>query len=72
MSLTIERLGHHGDGIAPGPVFVPLSLPGEVVEGKIADGRIAQPKIVTPSPDRVSAPCRHFRSLRRLCGAARL
>ena len=21
--VTIERLGHQGDGIAPGPVFVP-------------------------------------------------
>ncbi len=62
MSLTIERLGHHGDGIAPGPVYVPLSLPGEVVEGEIVAGRIPRPKIIVPSSDRVAAPCRHFRS----------
>ena len=29
--LRIERLGNLGDGIADGPVYVPLSLPGEVV-----------------------------------------
>lgn len=68
MSLTIERLGHRGDGIAPGPVFVPLSLPGEVVEGDVAGDRIAAPRIVTPSPDRVRAPCRHFRQ----CGGCAL
>ncbi|MDH5797466.1 MAG: class I SAM-dependent RNA methyltransferase [Paracoccaceae bacterium] len=58
----IERLGHLGDGIAPGPVFVPGTLPGEVVEGEVSDGRMAAPKIVTPSPDRVRAPCPHFRA----------
>lgn len=68
MSLTIERLGHRGDGIAPGPVFVPLTLPGEVVEGDVSGDRIAAPRIVTPSADRVKAPCRHFRQ----CGGCAL
>lgn len=68
MSLTIERLGHHGDGIAAGPVFVPRTLPGEVVEGTVEAGRLAQPKILTPSPDRVAAPCPHYRT----CGACAL
>lgn len=62
MSLIIERLGHQGDGIAPGPVFVERSLPGEVVAGEVTDDRIAQPRILTPSPDRVRPPCRHFRA----------
>lgn len=70
--LTVERLGHQGDGIAhdPGgaPVYVPMTLPGEVVEGGIAGGRMAAPKIVTPSPDRVRAPCRHYRN----CGGCLL
>lgn len=66
--LTIARLGHLGDGIAPGPVFVPMALPGEVVEGKVDGERMADPKIVTPSPDRVKAPCRHYRS----CGGCAL
>jgi 23S rRNA (uracil1939-C5)-methyltransferase len=60
--LTVERLGHLGDGIAAGPVFVPRTLPGEVVEGAVDGDRMAQPKIVTPSPDRVAAPCPHYRS----------
>ncbi len=59
--LTIERLGHKGDGIAPGPIFVPLVLPGEVVEGEVQGDVMAVPRIVTPSPDRVRPPCPHYR-----------
>jgi 23S rRNA (uracil1939-C5)-methyltransferase len=66
--LTISRLGHLGDGIAPGPVFVPMALPGEVVEGELDGERMAEPKIVAPSPDRVKAPCRHYRA----CGGCAL
>ncbi|MBF9059508.1 class I SAM-dependent RNA methyltransferase, partial [Rhodobacterales bacterium HKCCSP123] len=67
-TVTIERLGHLGDGIAPGPVFVPLTLPGEVVAGEITGDRIEVPKIVTPSPDRVRPPCAHFKT----CGGCAL
>ena len=59
MRLTIERLGHLGDGLAvgpDGPVRVALALPGETVEGEVAEGRMAAPAIVAPSPDRVRAP----------------
>jgi 23S rRNA (uracil1939-C5)-methyltransferase len=59
--LTIERLGHKGDGIAPGPIFVPLVLPGEVIEGEVRDGIIAAPRILAPSQDRVRPPCPHYR-----------
>ena len=68
MTVTITRLGHHGDGIAQGPVFAARTLPGEVIDGEISDGRIATPKIITPSPDRVAAPCRHYKS----CGGCSL
>lgn len=68
MKVTVERLGHLGDGIAPGPVYVPLSLPGEVVEGAVEGGRMAAPRIVTPAPERVAAPCPHFRR----CGGCAL
>ena len=64
----IERLGHHGDGIAEGPVFAPLTLPGDVVTGELDGNRLSNIKIVTPSSDRVKAPCRHFRS----CGGCQL
>jgi 23S rRNA (uracil1939-C5)-methyltransferase len=66
--LTIERLGHLGDGIAAGPVYVPMALPGEVVEGAVEGGRMDAPAIVTPSPDRVKAPCPHYRA----CGGCAL
>ena len=58
--VTIKRLGHQGDGIAPGPVFVPRTLPGEIVRGEIGAGRMAAPKIVAASPDRVASPCPHY------------
>lgn len=64
----IERLGHQGDGIAPGPVFAPLTLPGEEVTGRLGGDRLAEVKIVTPAPERVAAPCRHFRA----CGGCAL
>ncbi|GAB5449046.1 class I SAM-dependent RNA methyltransferase [Gymnodinialimonas sp.] len=66
--VTITRLGHHGDGIAEGPVFVPLTLPGEVVSGEIDGDRIAAPSVITPSPNRVKAPCPHYKS----CGGCSL
>lgn len=62
MRLVIERLGHQGDGIAPGPVFVPMTLPGEEVEAEVTGGRAEEVRIVTPSPDRVKPLCRHYKS----------
>ncbi|WP_375687843.1 class I SAM-dependent RNA methyltransferase [Pseudooceanicola sp. LIPI14-2-Ac024] len=64
----IDRLGHQGDGIAAGPVFVPLTLPGEEVTGRRDGDRLFDVRIVTPAPERVAAPCRHFRS----CGGCAL
>lgn len=65
---VIERLGHQGDGIAPGPVFAPMTLPGEVVTGTLNGQRLDQVRIVTPSSDRVAAPCRHFKT----CGGCQV
>jgi len=66
--LTIERLGHLGDGIAAGPVFVPRTLPGEIVEGEVSDDRMVAPSIVTPSIHRRRAPCKHYAA----CGGCSL
>jgi 23S rRNA (uracil1939-C5)-methyltransferase len=66
--VTIDRLGHLGHGIAPGPFYVPGTLPGEVVEGTVDGDRLIDPKIVTPSPNRVKPPCRHARA----CGGCQL
>lgn len=68
MSVTIRRLGHLGDGVADGPVFAALTLPGEEVAGAVKGDRIAQPKIINPSPNRVRPPCAHFKS----CGGCAL
>lgn len=65
MILTIERLGHRGDGIAQGPegqVFVPQTLPGEVVEGDQAGDQLLNTRILTPSPNRIRPPCPHART----------
>lgn len=61
MRLTVERLGHLGDGIAGG-IFIPRTLPGEEVEGDLAGDRLENVRIVTPVPDRVKPPCPHARS----------
>lgn len=68
MSFRIERLGHHGDGIAEGPVFAPMTLPGEGVDGTLVGDRLTQVKILEPSSDRVRPPCRHFNQ----CGGCAL
>lgn len=64
----IQRLGHQGDGIAEGPLFAPLTLPGETVTGQIDGTQLTDVRVVTPSEHRVKAPCRHFKS----CGGCGL
>ena len=65
MKVTIDRLGHHGDGIAAGPlgpIFVSQTLPGEVIEGDLVGDRLTNTRIVTPSDQRVRPPCAHART----------
>lgn len=67
-AVTVERLGHQGDGLTAEGLPVAMTLPGEEVEGEIVDGRMPAPKILRPSPDRVRPPCPHFRA----CGGCSL
>ncbi len=64
----IERLGSHGDGQAEGPVFAPMTAPGDLVTGTLRDGRLSDVKVVEPSDLRVRPTCRHFKS----CGGCAL
>ena len=71
MRVTIDRLGHLGDGIAmtpDGPLFVANALPDEVVEGTLDGDQLTDIRIVTPSPDRVRPPCAHART----CGGCQV
>lgn len=71
-TLTITSLGHEGDGIAETAsgqkVFVPFTLPGEVVTAEIDGERGHLVSIVTPSPDRIEPACKHF----TVCGGCSL
>ena len=61
--LRIDRLGHRGDGVveAPeGPLFAPLTLPGETIRGRAASGRLTDAEILSPSASRVAPACPHF------------
>lgn len=58
--LEIERLGARGEGISPGPVFTPYALAGETIRAEIDGDRGKLVEILTPSPDRIAAPCPHF------------
>ncbi len=64
MSLIIESLTHLGAGRASDGTLVPRTLPGEEIALR-ADGTA---QILTPSIQRVSPPCRHFKT----CGGCAL
>lgn len=64
--LTIDHVGHRGDGIAIShtlEVFVPYTLAGETVEAEEVSGhpdRRRLLRVLQPSPERIEAFCPHF------------
>jgi len=56
----IEQVGGEGDGVAPGPVFVPFALPGETVLAVGGGERRELVEVLTVSPQRTEPPCPHF------------
>ncbi|HZW16257.1 MAG TPA: class I SAM-dependent RNA methyltransferase [Brevundimonas sp.] len=62
-TLTIARVGGQGDGIADtpaGPVFAPLTLPGETVRAELRDGRAEAIQLLVASPERVEPVSPHY------------
>lgn len=59
--LSIEAIGHRGDGIARREsgesVYVPFTLPGERILAEIDGTRGTLVEIVEPSPDRIAPIC---------------
>jgi 23S rRNA (uracil1939-C5)-methyltransferase len=73
LEVEIARLGAQGDGVADGPegpIFVPFTLPGELVriavEPETDRGDLLE--VLTPSPDRIEPVCSHF----GVCGGCAL
>jgi 23S rRNA (uracil1939-C5)-methyltransferase len=59
-TLAIDSVGAQGDGVAAGPVYAPLTLPGEQVRAAVAGDRAEALEILQASPERVAPPCPHF------------
>jgi 23S rRNA (uracil1939-C5)-methyltransferase len=63
--VNIERIGHHGDGVAmgdAGPIYAPGLLPGEIADGDLEGDKLTNIRIVTPSAQRVKPPCAHAKA----------
>lgn len=73
LEVRIDRLGAQGDGVAQGPdgpLFVPFTLPGELVRVAAEPGKDHAEllTILEPSPDRIVPVCPHF----GICGGCAL
>ncbi|HEY0051993.1 MAG TPA: class I SAM-dependent RNA methyltransferase [Caulobacteraceae bacterium] len=61
--LVIDRVGAQGDGVGVtprGPVFVPLTLPGERVRVRVDGGRAELVEVLEPSAERVPPVSPHY------------
>ena len=64
--LLVSRLGQHGDGIvdsSDGPIYVPGTLPGEIVEADAVPGHPDRRRLLRvqqPSAQRIEPICPHF------------
>lgn len=70
-TLTIDRLGGAGDGLA-GDVAVPFTLPGETVRARVAGRKGSVVALEAASPARAEPPCRHFGLPGDGCGGCKL
>ena len=61
--VAITALGHRGDGIAMAggePLYVPQTLPGEIVRVTVSGKRATVEEIIKPAADRILPVCGHF------------
>jgi 23S rRNA (uracil1939-C5)-methyltransferase len=61
--LTIDHIGHHGDGVARnerGPIYVPHTLSGETVRASLSGDRATLIEVVMAASDRAQPFCPHF------------
>ena len=58
--LTIDKVGHQGDGVSADGVFAPLTLPGERVRARIEGDRAEVLELLQPSPERVAPVSPHY------------
>lgn len=58
--VEIVRLGHAGDGVTAEGLFVPLTVPGDIVRVTPNGKRARVDEILSPGPARTAAACRHF------------
>lgn len=73
-ALTIDHVGHRGDGVALAPgrtVYVPFTLPGEQVRVEPDPQHAERCRLIAverPSPERIAPFCPHFGA----CGGCRI
>jgi 23S rRNA (uracil1939-C5)-methyltransferase len=60
IDVIIEAMGGEGDGVAPGPIFAPYTLPGERVRVAGSGERRELVEVLAASAERATPPCPHF------------
>lgn len=69
--VTIQSLGQRGEGIAlldEQRIFVPLSVPGDIIDIAVSDDRGTIVQVMSPGPGRIEPFCPHF----SVCGGCAL
>lgn len=59
-TVKILKVGHAGDGVTEEGLFVPYTVPGDVVRIAREGARARLRDVVTPGPWRIQPPCPHF------------
>ena len=59
-TVKILKVGHAGDGVTEDGLFVPYTVPGDVVRIAREGARARLRDVVTPGPWRIQPPCPHF------------